>query len=255
MVGFSDITNRVEIDFSSIDKNKTMVILAYGQGNAANGGEVKYTPKHNVYNVFSGKCYKADDPLLGATNYYGSVWGRLADKLVENGLYENVIIKSIGVGGTPIICWTTDGTGIGYKERLFGNYHSRIIEAHIELESMGFPISHIFWHQGETDTVNGTKTSEYKEHFMNMLNNMRKQGIKAPVFVAIASRYGNLTSNEVTCAQQELIKENEDILEGPNTDTIDSIEDRTSDGQRFSETGLEKHAELWLDSIKQARNI
>jgi len=251
MVGYSDTAQKQEVDCMGLDKSKTMVILAYGQGNAANGAEEKYTPKHNVLNVFEGKFYKAVDPLLGATNINGSVWGKLGDKIIESGAYENVIISSIGVGGTPIVCWTVDGVGIGYKGRLFGNYHSRILEAESELKALGFPVTHIFWHQGESDTTSETTRTEYKERFLNMYESMRKHGITAPVYVAQASRYAKKTSTEIVQAQKELALENEGIYEGPNTDRIDSIDDRTEDGQRFSKTGLEKFADLWFTSLKQ----
>lgn len=249
--GYSDTSNKIEVDPASIDRSKTMVILAIGQGNAANGGEGKYTSKYNVYNIFGGKCYKADDPLLGATDNKGSVWGRLGDKIIENGMYENVMIKSIGVGGTPIICWTVNGTGIGYQGRLYGNYHSRILEANEELKSLGFPVTHILWHQGESDMKNGTTTVQYKERFLDMLNSMREHGIQAPIYVALASRYGRQTSEAVITAQKELSEEHADIFEGPNTDTIDRLEERTEDGQRFTEVGLEKHANAWLKALKR----
>ena len=252
MQGYADTSNKIEVDCNSIDRRKTMVILAYGQGNAANGGEVKYTPKHNVFNVFDGKCYKADDPLLGATDNKGSVWGRLADNIIKNKMHENVIIKSIAVGGSPIISWTVNGTGIGYKGKLYGNYHSRILAANEELKLLDFSITHILWHQGEADTINGTTTAEYKERFLDMLSNLRKNNITAPIYVALASRYHKQTSQAVIGAQKELIQEHNDILEGPNTDIIDKIDERTKDGQRFSEIGLEKHANAWLQALKKA---
>lgn len=255
--GYSDTSNKIEVDCNSInkDKKKTMVILAYGQGNAANGGEVKYTPKYNVFNIFKGKCYKADDPLLGATDNKGSVWGRLADKIIKNKMYENVIIKSIAVGGSPVISWTVHGVGIGYKGKQYGNYHSRILGANEELKSLGFSITHLLWHQGETDTVNGTTTVEYKEQFLDMLNNLRKNNITAPVYVALASRYRKQTSQDVINAQKQLIHEQNDIFQGPNTDIIDKIDERTEDGQRFSETGLERHANEWLLALKKTSVI
>ncbi len=250
MWGYYDLADKEEIDYQSLDKNRTMVLMVYGQGNAANGGEVKYSPKHNVLNAYKGKCYRANDPLLGATDNKGTVWSRLGDKIIESGAYDNVIVKTIAVGGTPIASWTVNGMGIGYKGRLFGNYHSKILEAHDEMNNMGIPITHILWHQGESDTVNETTKDEYKESFLDMLNNMRKLGIYAPVYVAQASRYGKKTSNNVLNAQKELSLEYGDIFAGPNTDIIDSYDDRTEDGQRFSEQGLEKHAKGWLKSLE-----
>lgn len=249
---YADTAHKTEVDCKGIDRQKTMVMLAYGQGNAANGGEVKYTPEHNVFNVFDGRCYKAEDPLLGATDNKGSVWGRLADKIIENKMYENVIIKSIAVGGSPIISWTVNGTGRGYKGKLYGNYHARILAADEELKTLGFTITHLLWHQGEADTVNATTRSEYKERFLDMLNSLRKHNISAPIYVALASRYHKQTSQAVICAQIDLIEEHDDILPGPNTDIIDKIDDRTADGQRFSAIGLEKHAQGWLEALQKA---
>ncbi len=250
MWGYYDLSDKEEVDYKTLDKDRTMVLFVYGQGNAANGGEVKYNPKYNVLNAYKGKCYKAIDPLLGATDNKGTVWSRLGDKIIESGAYDNVIIKTIAVGGTPIVCWTVNGIGIGYKGRLFGNYHSKILEACNEMNTMGIPITHILWHQGESDTINKTTKDEYKESFSNMLNNMRQQGIKAPIYVAQASRYGKKTSKDVIQAQVELSCEREDVFTGPNTDIIDSFDDRTEDGQRFSEQGLEKHADGWLKALE-----
>lgn len=253
--GYFDISNKIEVDCNSIsrEKNKTMVILAFGQANAANSAEIEYKTKYNVYNVFGGKCYKADDPLLGAsatTNQKGSVWGRLGDKIIENGMYENVVIKSIGVAGSPINCWTVDGRGIGWGGIMQDNYHSRIIEANEELKLLDFAITHILFHQGEADTLSETTTIEYKERFLNMLNNMRKNNIIAPIYVSLASRYYNKTSREVIAAQKQLIQEYDDVLEGPNTDIIDGLDDRVSIGCHFSEIGIEKYANAWLNMLR-----
>ena len=253
--GYSDTSDREEVDYSNLDKKDTMVILALGQANAANSAEGKYKPKHNVYNIFDGKCYKAIDPLLGATattpEYQGSVWTRVADKIIESGIYKNVIIKSIAVAGTPISCWEVNGTGTGWGGAMHGSYHQRILDAQDELQEMGFDISHILFHQGETDTQNRTSTTEYKKSFLNMLNSMREYEIKAPIYVALASRYGFLTSEDVILAQKELIQEHDNILEGPNTDSLDRFEDRLSNGgANMTEIGVEKHATMWFEILK-----
>ena len=85
-----------------------------------------------------------------------------------------------------------------------------------------------------------------------MLSNLRKNSITAPIYVALASRYHKQTSQDVIGAQKQLIDEHADIFAGPNTDLIDKIDERTNDGQRFSEIGLEKHANAWLQALKTA---
>jgi hypothetical protein len=73
--------------------------------------------------------------------------------------------------------------------------------------------------------------------------------------VAIASRYGELTSEQVRRAQKQLSEKYADIIEGPDTDRIDDKEDRTSDGQRFSGIGLQKHAAAWFRVIKREHGL
>ncbi|CAA6807652.1 MAG: Acetolactate synthase large subunit (EC [uncultured Sulfurovum sp.] len=251
---YDDVSDKVEVDFTLIDKKETMVILAFGQANAGNSAEGEYVPVENVYNIFNNKCYKAKDPLLGATatvpSHRGSVWTRLADKIIESGKYKNVIIKSIAVAGVPISCWEEHGTGIGWAGAMHGSYYPRIREAKKELDAMGFDISHVLIHQGESDTQNKTSKESYKKSFLNMLESMKRDGISAPIYLALASRFNFLTSKEVILAQKELISENNLLFEGPNTDNIDRFEDRVEGGSHFTQSGVIKHAQLWLDKLK-----
>lgn len=241
---YSNVHNSINIECDNSYK-KVAVILALGQSNAANSGEGIYKVKNPVISVYKGKCYKANDPLLGATGNGGSVWGRLSDKLIENGMYDYVVIKSIAVGGSPIVSWTQHGNG-----PVHGNYFGRIINAINELNEIGFNITHILWHQGEQDTSFGTTAKNYKKMFLNMLDGIRKKGgVKSPIYVARASLCQGRSSREVVAAQNELIEQYDDILQGPNTDLINDSKYRIDGGCHFSESGLALHANKWYESI------
>src|SRR4051812_46962204 len=81
----------------------TVVLLVMGQSNAANAGETLYaTHCENTFNFYEGKLYPLADPLKGANGEGGSVWSRLADKIVENNIARTVIIAPCAVGGTRI---------------------------------------------------------------------------------------------------------------------------------------------------------
>jgi len=255
--GYSDTSDREKVNYSQLNKKDTMVILAFGQANAANGAAGNYHPKNkkNIYNVLDNACYFAKDPLLGATattpKYQGSVWLRVADKLIENGNCKNVIIKSIAVAGTPISSWAPNGKGTGWGGVMHGSYYYRIIEAYKELQSMGFNISHILVHQGESDAQNQTTKEKYKKSFLHIMESMKREGIETPVYLSLASRYGYQTSDNIISAQKELIRDNQNILEGPNTDTLNSFEDRLENGgANMTELGVEKHANLWFEILK-----
>ena len=236
---YTDTSKKTEVDCKSIMQGKTMVALVFGQSNSANSGETLYTPKGNVYNFFNGKCYVASDPLLGTSGGGGSVWTRLGDKLIGQGLYENVILVSIGVGGTEIRRWTVSG-----------DLHRRILDVIFRLKKKHIKITHMLWHQGESDKARKTSNGDYMRMFMDMLNGIRKHGIDAPIYVSVATRCGGGGAGyEIQQAQKELVNTDLKIFPGPDTDKLNTLDDR-HDACHFSNSGLEKHAELWLQAIK-----
>ena len=52
---------------AQIDKKNLMTVLVIGQSNAANHGQQKYQSRHSVYSYHNNECYRASDPLPGAT--------------------------------------------------------------------------------------------------------------------------------------------------------------------------------------------
>jgi hypothetical protein len=236
--GYSDVSEKREIPCHSIDMTTTMVALTFGQSNSANEGATRYSPRAHVYNFYQGKCYKATDPLLGATGEKGSVWTRLGEMLVDNGLYSNVIFVSIGVRGTPVSRWKTDG-----------DLFQRIVKIKSQLDQNNITLTDLFWHQGEMDAKIGTKKDDYKTMLTDMIDGIRRLGIDAPLYVAIATRCRGPINVDIHQAQLELVAERDDILMGSDTDTISDMDDRY-DFCHFSDSGLHKHALLWLQAIQ-----
>jgi hypothetical protein len=236
---YNDVSKKQEIPCSTLGMRNTMVALTFGQSNSANYGETRYTPARAVYNFYEGKCYKAADPLLGATGDKGSVWTRLGDMLIDNGLYSHVIFVTIGVGGTSVARWTTNG-----------DLFQRIVKAKRQLDRKNLQLTHLLWHQGETDGKIGTKKDDYKMMLADMLDGIRHLGINAPLYLAITTRCEGPIKMDIHEAQLELVEERDDIVVGANTDTLSDMDDRY-DFCHFSETGLQKHAALWLQSIQK----
>lgn len=231
------------VSLSNLQKDgKTMIALTFGQSNAANSGQSPYTP-HNaaVYNYYKGKLYTAKDPLFGATREKGSVWCRLGDMLIDKGLYTKVIFIPIAVGGSEIACWTS------------GDCFKKLQQTLNMLDSQHIQLTHIFWHQGETDNLKNTTEATYKEQLAIILQTLRKTQ-SADLHVSIASYHPGSTTKPlgvdtvIQKAQQSFINEKKGVLQGPDTDVLIHAIHRY-DGVHFSDFGMDAFAQLWLKAI------
>jgi len=235
---------RGEVPFNqlqAVPANRLMVAVVFGQSNSANYGETPYKPRRPVYNSYQGKLYKAEDPLLGADGVGGSVWTRLGDELIDKGYYDAVVFAPLGVGQTEIARWT-----------LGGDLHPRVLDAIRDLKQHQLSVTHLLWHQGESDAGKTAKES-YKRMFNEMVSSIRRQGVNAPIYVAVASR-GSIPrgDKQIQEAQQELVDTSRRIYAGPNTDQLGN---NRFDGVHFSDEGLDKAAQLWLDKVKPKQQV
>lgn len=239
----TDADSMWQVSLSNLQPDdKTMIALTFGQSNAANNGQNTYTP-HNaeVYNYYEGKLYKAKDPLFGATREKGSVWSRLGDMLIDSGLYTKVIFIPIAVGGSEIACWTS------------GDCYKKLQRTLMILDSQHISLTHIFWHQGESDNLKNTSKAKYKEELATILKNLRSYQ-QADLYISLASYHPGAINKPlgvdslIRNAQKEFIKENKKVLLGPDTDTLIHAIHRY-DSVHFSDYGLMGFAQLWLMAI------
>ena len=240
ILGYSSVTNnREEVKLEEIDKSNLMVALAFGQSNSANYGSQLNTSVRNVYNYYQGNLYVAKDHMLGADGRGGSVWPVLGDVLIDNKLFESVIFATIGESASAISRW-----------RPPGDLYQRLVETIKSLQRSGITITHLLWHQGETDAKLDTEKEQYIRDFVVLKNGIRSLGVKAPIYVSIASRYrGESGDLKIQNAQKELTLKFSDVFPGPNTDQLG--DEYRYDGTHFSDTGLKKTAELWYLAIKE----
>jgi hypothetical protein len=228
---------------SIVRSDKTMIFLAFGQSNSANYGEGEYQCKNEVYNFYKGKLYRAEEPLLGADGGGCSVWTRVADMLIDSGLYKKVIIVPCGIGSTAVDCWSEGPCKIKLQETL--GY----------LNKDNIKLTHILWDQGETDNVNGTTKEQYKTRLKQVIKTIRDSHFTAPFFSSVTSYFPYNNDNpfginsRITDAQNEIINEVQDVKRGPNTDSLNLAYYRT-DAVHFTENGLDKLAHEWFRKIR-----
>jgi Carbohydrate esterase, sialic acid-specific acetylesterase len=235
---FNDVRDRRRVELNDVVQGRTAVFLVFGQSNGANSGDTPYVPSRRVFNLnmFDGQCYVAKDPLLGTTERGGNFAGRMADMLIEAGLFDSVVLTPISVGGSRIEEWTTGGAR-----------HRRLQVAIKRALDYGLQFTHLLWHQGETNARYDPDGPLYAACFMDIHAALRRYGIHAPVYVAQATVCDSPPNGIIRAAQRAVVDPAAGILAGPDTDTI-GFSDRY-DNCHMAESGLIKHAKLWIDVL------
>lgn len=222
----------------------SLVLLLIGQSNTANHAEKKVQTAfgRQVINYYNDRCYTASSPLLGATGSGGESWTILADELVSRKMAKQVVLVPIGIDGSTVSRWAANGDLYAVAATVIRAIRHR------------YRITHILWHQGETDFKIGTSQRDYAERLMSMIDGFRSMGIEAPVYVSIASKctterewHGD---NPVARAQHKVIDRSRLILPGVNTDLLIQEQDR-HDGCHFSHVGQWRFAQAWREVLSQ----
>ena len=235
----NDIANRTRVEISEALKGRCAVMLVFGQSNGANSGDTPYTPTRRVFNfnLFDGQCYVARDPLLGATEQKGNFAGRLGDMLIERGLFDFVILTTVSVGGSRAEEWTTGGSR-----------HRRLQLAIKRAQDAGLRYTHLLWHQGESNARHDPDPEIYLASIRNINAALRRYGVDAPLYVAQATICASPPHEGIREAQRAAVDPALGILPGPDTDTIGP--EHRFDGCHMAESGLIRHAELWLEMLQ-----
>ena len=217
-----------------------MVALVFGEGNAANEGETPRVANGRVFNVYLGRLFPAEDPLLGSAGHGGSIWTRLGDQLIERKLYDEVVFVPMAVSASEIARWSPGG-----------DLHRKLIQRIRVAKWMGLTFTHLLWHQGKSDVLNKTTKAAYQDAFHAMLDSIRKEGVSAPVYVSVTSRCWQEEPNQtIQSAQTELVDYLEKIYEGVKMDRLGP--EYRYDGCYFTGEGLERAASLWLEVLTRS---
>jgi len=226
------------------DMGEPMVLLIIGQSNGGNHGNTLFAAAEAVFNFnpFDGLCYRARDPLLGATGEGGTPWCVMSDGLIRDGFAGSILLCPLNVGGATVGEWAPGGP-----------YHHRLSYAVARLRQSGFAPSRVLWHQGEADALYGTSQEAYMRAFRALVASLRQLDIVAPVHVAIASYFAvpegfAAAQAVIRAAQHAVIDPDRGVLPGPDTDRIT---DRF-DGCHMGRQGLIEHARAWQAALTAA---
>lgn len=192
-----------------------VVIVVGGQSNAANTNSsfAERAPSDEVVTFLDGACYRASEPMLGATGRGGSLWPALGDRLAA-ALGRPVVFLNAAVGGTEFSDWLDRRSG--YLDALEG----RIAAA----AGAGLAPDLVLWHQGETDAAVSSGRAESVGKLTRLTDALLEAAPGAPLYLFRTSRCRRGDSGEpvpmMTAAQTEVAHARPEIVPGMDTDAL-----------------------------------
>jgi len=221
---------------------RTAVILVAGQSNAANSTGQKFVTMHGdkVISLFDGRCALAQSPLLGASGEWGEMWTLLGNRLVASGAFDRVVIVPAAIGGSAIETWAHGSL-------------DRVLPEAISSARGHYAITHVLWHQGESDFMLGTSPADYRARLLTVARGIRRAGVLAPIYVAVSTRCANSATtwspgNDIARAQRTIVDPELSLYAGVDADSLLDGLDRYDDCH-LSSSGVSKLVDSWIDII------
>ena len=269
--GLGDPIGRKQVDCTYLATGGSAVILIAGQSNAANSADLDNNgrpfhvdgPIFN-FNLADEKCYRAENPLLGADGPYQSFALPLAAHVIDAGIFHRVLLVPIAVASTLIEEWAPPS----------GHHWVRFSRSVASLNRLGLQPHFILWHQGEgnagfltaggnalqptraigdnaSQTTRDALRLSYVRSFLRIVDGLRTLGVSAPILPAVATLCGvEKVSPDIRAAQLSLPQAGWNIYAGPDTDELGLAYRSAKDGCHFSHEGNLVHARKWFGVLQ-----
>lgn len=246
---WSNPNGLVPVTLSSLT-GTTLSLIITGQSLSTNCVNGTYTAtntgKNLNFSITNGGLYQSKDPLLGCTGYHPNLpsnpwptghWGiRLADKLINAGVCNNVILIPIGVGGSNILDWQVGG----------GN-NARYAVTNARLNTAGITPSCIMFEQGESNF--GTSQAVYAAALTSMIGTIRGIWPTLPLFIALSTWINGMTDANVRAAQAAAVNHGNAIWAGPDGDSLGNTYRQSDQTHWNNTTGSDAIAGLWQTAL------
>lgn len=191
------------------------------------------------FNPYDGECYRAMDPLVGASGDGANFATRLGDILIECGFARRIAVAPIAMGNTRIEDWSSGGV-----------FNQRIKVLIRRLFDAGVAPNAILWQQGEGNAGDDDPEGRsYTRHLLEVVQTFRKYGISAPFMIALCTLCGEPQPNaqNTRFGQRAAVRPEMKTFLGPDTDRLGH--EYRFDGCHMNESGVQRQAEMWADSI------
>ncbi len=211
---FGAAGDRTPVDPRPRPGERTACFCTLGQSNAANVidaiYEVTNTGRVDNLSVVDGGTYAYKDPALGCNNQGPEGWGNwigeFADRLINDGLLDRVILAPISIGSTHIGEWAPGGV-----------LHKSILAVSRRVQAIGLPITAFIWVQGEAQE--GSTEAYYGGLLRAMIDSVRADGQPAPWMIGVSTYHNGIVNPGVQAACRN-IPNGVDIFAGADTDDL-----------------------------------
>lgn len=258
------------------------VFIIAGQSNAQGVHQNSPNPYNDLVNCvnyqYPGDGYPNDPPIPVFTQLDNSpgfvisprgtgswCWGQLGDLLVKR-LNVPVMFFNAAFSGTPVQNWRQSAPEGGTAYSVFNGQPFPPRQPYINLKiALQFYCNQlglraVLWHQGETDNLFNTPTSQYISDLQYVISQARRDYNRNMSWVVARASYGDYYGGSdpaVTSAQDLVINSTGSVFPGPNTDGIQIPRNRpplndTLEGVHFDFNGLIDVANAWNNSLNDS---
>lgn len=226
---------------------RVLVIVLVGQSNSGNMAAGYQYVSHRpgrilLLNVFDGQLYYYTEPCIGATGNGGHWIGDAADRLVDAGNYDYVVIvPAAAIGGASVE---------QFAPGVFGDLRHRIVTCSQRVADLGLRVSCYNYGLGESAT--GYPEASFRNPLDAMVADVRSQGLDAPWIMDITTYHNDVINTGAVAALTHIVN-GTDILAGVNTDDL-----TYGLGYRLDESGARVHlnqAGCEAKAIRKFNNI
>lgn len=238
------LDNRIyNCDYLVREHKGITVVMVLGDANVVSQALPAVTGLASVFNVnpINGLCYPAREPLMGTVATTGSPWVRLANQLVENNKYHEVLLVPVILPKSGIDDWKKEGR---VSKRL-----QNMLSA---LQKQNITIDVVLWQHGQKNDTLISHKEQYESGFADVVEILRSNGTTAPIFVAKTGDCISKATGTVWEAQASIVGSTADVLAGPDLSTLEADHfDATQCA--LNEKGLDAYVQLWLKTLSNLK--
>lgn len=237
----TSIKNQEIVSCAEIKSRNPLVLLALGQSNAGNHGELAVGNSEFVPLFAEGKCLLSRAPFPGGTGVGGSIWQYLPTHLRPLLGSRPVLLSILAVDATVIDDWTASSSPL--RRRLLAYLSA--------MQAQGFTPNFILWQQGEADAKAALSTEAYSARLDALASSLSGAGNSSPILLARSTICGSPANHAIHLAIDNKLKEGNIFRAGPNTDGLTGDTYRVA-GCHLTTAGQIKSAQMWAEAIAQA---